>query len=336
MKKSLLQLLALILFTLPMGCSDADDLFDLALDPPERRPIDRTRLGLNNFFVDPEFGSIQEQFLEIRDTLKIPFIRILMAWSNEVQPTPDSPPNYSFYDEIMSNVPPGVDVLIVLVHTPSWMSNPANWIDGDPRRTWVERWLEPTVARYSRFGGITGYEVWNEPDLTTVPSDIVLGLEDPVNYFDLLQRSSRVIRGLDPNRFVVIAATEAINQNFPNHLNYNKTLRDLGAENLVDIWNIHFYSKNYETVVTSNGIGDFLNGLTLPIWLTESGENGVNNQLAYVEEAWPFLRNEVPGIDRIYYYQFGETVPADITFGLRTNDPAFPVSDLYISLRDGS
>ena len=320
---------------LSTACSDAGDLLDLVLDPPDRRPIDTARLGLNNFFVDPEFGTIPQQYTEIRDTLGINFVRVLFAWTTDVQPTPDSPPNYGFYDEIMRSVPPGMDVLIVLVHTPAWMTNPANWIDGDPRRTWVERWLEPTVARYRGFGSITGYEVWNEPDLTVVPSDIVLDLENPDNYFDLLQRSSSAIRRLDPNRFIVIAATEAINQDFPNHLNYNRELRDMGAESLVDIWNIHYYATNFETVVTSGGVGDFLNSLNVPIWMTESGEEGVNNQLSYVETAWPFLREEVPGIDRIYYYQFGETVPSDISFGLRTLDPAFPVSDLYLRLRDG-
>lgn len=317
-----------------LACTDAKELLDLALNPPGRHPVDQSRVGVNNFFVDSEFGSIKQQYREIKDTLGLKFVRVLFAWTDAVQPSPNSPANYSFYDQIMANVPPGVDVLIVLAHTPSWMTDPANWIQGNPRLTWIEKWLKPTVRRYASSGGITGWEVFNEPNLLLVPSDSALGLEDPANYMELLRLGSTAIRSIDPSRFVVIAATESINQKFPNNLDYNKALRDMGAESLVDIWNIHYYSKNFEQVVTSNGIGKFLNGLTLPIWITESGQTGPNNQLAYAETVWPFLRDEVPGIDRIYWFQYGETGPIETNTGLKTTDPAFPVSDLYIDLRD--
>jgi len=317
-----------------MACSDADELLDLAIDPPERRQIDQSRVGVNNFFVDPEFGTISQQYSEIRNTLGIRFVRVLFAWSNEVQPSPGSAPDYSFYDEILNSVPAGVDVLVTLVHAPDWMQNPANWIDGDPRTTWVERWLRPTVSRYSSRSSIIGWEIWNEPDFPRVPGDNGLALTDPNNYFDLLSKASPVVRNLDPGKLILIAATEAINQSFPEHLNYNETLRDLGAASLVDIWNIHYYSTNFETVVLGGGIADFLNGLGMPVWVTESGEQGPDQQLAYVETAWPFIREEIPSIDRIYYYQFGETVPAAVNFGLRTTDPGAPISDLYADLRD--
>jgi hypothetical protein len=112
-------------------------------------------------------------------------------------------------------------------------------------------------------------------------------------------------------------------------------LRDLGAADLVDVWNIHYYSRSFERVVQSNGIADFLNGLGKPVWITESGETGPTNQLDYAQTVWPFLRKEIPSIDRIYYYQFGETVlPVENNFGLRTTDPSFPVSDLYLRLQE--
>jgi hypothetical protein len=139
---------------------------------------------------------------------------------------------------------------------------------------------------------------------------------------------------LAPGKLVVMAASESIQQDFPNHLRYNKQLRDMGAEGLVDVWNVHYYGSGYESVVTSNGVADFLNSLTLPIWVTESGESGVNSQLPYVETTWPFLREEVPGITRFYYYQFSDTLPATESYGLHTADPQFPVSDLYVYLRD--
>lgn len=318
------------------ACGDAADLLDLALDPPERKPIDTNRMGVNNFFVDSEFGTIEEQWSEIKNTLRIKHVRVLLAWTTGVQPSPEAEPNYSFFDNILSTIPSGMDVVVVLAHTPSWMANPSNWSSGNARATWVNRWLRPTVSRYASVGSIIGFEVWNEPDLTVVPSDTALGLEDPANYAEMLALSSNVIRESAPGKLVVLAATKSIQQNFPTALRYNKELQKLGAESLVDVWNVHYYGSSWESVVTSNGVADFLNGLSVSsLWITESGEKGPNNQLAYVETAWPYLREKVPGIDRIYYYQFGETVtPVENNYGLRTVDPAFPISDLYVFLRD--
>ncbi len=327
--------LAIAFFPIFGACSDAKDLIDLAIDPPGRKPIDVARTGVNNFFVDRQFGSVPQQFDEIKNTLGLKFVRVLFAWTDSVQRSPNVEPGFGLFDQILDNVPPGVDVLIVLSHTPSWMANPANWIDGDPRKTWVEKWVRPVLNRYKGRGGIVGWEVWNEPDIVTVPSDGALQLTEPENYVAMLRLASAVIRSVDPGRLVVIAATQSIQVQFPTRFNYNKEMRDLGAQELGDIWNIHYYGTSFESIVASGGIGDFLNGLGMPIWITESGETGPNEQLAYVETAWPFLREQVPAIDRIYYFEFGSTAALDNNFGLRTTDASFPVSDLYIFLRDG-
>lgn len=317
------------------GSGDSlDDLLDLATDPPERKPIDVSRMGVNNFFVNSSFGSIGTQYSDIRNTLDLRAVRVLLAWTDSVQPSPSSSANFSFFDNILGNVPAGVDVLVVVAHTPSWMTNSANWIDGNPRKTWVERWLRPVLARYGGNGSIVGWEIWNEPDFTVVPSDVALGLEDPNNYFQLLSLSRPVVRSLSPGKRLLNSATRSIQQNFPNNLNYNRSLRDLGATSLVDVWNIHYYGAQYENVVRDSGVREFLNSLGMPIWITESGAQGPNNQLAYVERTWPFLREQIPSIERIYYYEYSSTVATESNYGLRTSDPNFPVSDLYIYLRD--
>jgi len=317
------------------ACSDADELLDLALDQPSRKPIDVNKTGVNNFFVNRQFGNTNAQFKEIRDTLGLKYVRVLFAWGDGVQPTPNSERFYGFFDEIAGAIPPGVEVTVVLAHTPSWMARPANWgPEGNPRLTWVREWLRPTVRRYAGTPGITAWEVWNEPDLTVVPSDAALALTDPANYMELLTASAASIRTLDPGSLIVVAAPQAVNQNFAVNLNYSKALRNMGADLIVDVWNIHYYGKNYETVVTGSGVADFLNGISLPIWVTESGEQGPTKQLPYVEEVWPFLNEKVPGIDRFYYYEYGSDAPVEQNFGLRTTDPNFPVSDLYIYLRD--
>ncbi|MCC6953650.1 MAG: cellulase family glycosylhydrolase [Deltaproteobacteria bacterium] len=314
--------------------SSSKDLLDLAVDPPQRKTINRDIVGVNNFFVNPEFGSIEQQFAEIRNTLGLRHVRVLFAWSDGVQASPGASRNYSFYDDIIDAIPAGMDVVIVLAHTPAWMGNSANWIDGNPRKTWVERWLKPTVARYAGRRGVIGWEVWNEPDLVTVPTDAALELVDPAKYFELLSLGAPVIRTTDPTRLVLNAATSAIAQSFPAAKNYNERLQDLGAESLVDVWNVHYYSEQFENVVRGGGVAEFLNSLSVPIWITESGKEGINQHLAYAETVWPFLTDNVDGIERFYWYQLNSREPAGSSFGLRTADPAFPVSDLYIWLRD--
>ena len=331
--RTLVGLLLLLASIGGIGC-DAQDLLDVALDPPKRKPIDTSIVGVNNFFVLDEFGSIEDQFLEIRDKLGIKFVRILFAWTDGVQSGPNAPLNYSFYDRIVESIPPGMDVVIVLAHTPTWITNPANWIENNPRITFALEWVRPTVRRYANNPRIIGWELWNEPDLTVVASDAALEVTIPEKYAELIAYSTNEVRRGDPGKLVVMGATRSIQQQFPTTLRFNKTLKDLGLEDMVDVWNVHYYGSNYESVVTTNGIRDFLNSLKIPIWITESGEQGPNKQLAYVETAWPFLKEKIPGIARFYYYEFASNAPIDQNYGLRTGDPALPVSDLYVYLRD--
>lgn len=333
-KLSLGVLMALLLAIFSSAC-DSGDLLDLALDPPSRKPIDVSKVGVNNFFVNPEFGSIRSQWSEIKNTLGLKYVRVLIAWTNESQPSPDSSFNYSFYDEVFSSIPSGVEVNVVLSHMPDWMTNSSNWTTrGNVRLSYIDRFVRPTVQRYANVRGITSWEIFNEPDIVTVPADAALGLSDPANYTEMLAYGYNVVKSEDPSALVIMAASQSIQQNFPTNLDYNKRLKELGVENVTDVWNIHFYGTRYEAVVNKDGVRDFLNSVRKPIWVTESGEQGPNRQLPYVETAWPFLSEEIPGIQRFYYYQFGETTPLDINYGLRTTSPDFPVSDFYIFLRD--
>ena len=335
LKSSFSRALAVVVVTMLFLTScDSGQLLDLALNPPGRKSIGGLNVGVNNFFVHREFGSINQQYNEIHSVLGRSQVRVLLAWTNDVQPNPNVEPNIGFFDSVLTSIPAGVEVVVVLAHTPNWMLDPSNWVDGNPRKTWVERWLRPVAARYGRLSRVVGFEIWNEPNLTVVASDTALDLENADNYFEMLQLGSSAVRSAAPGKLVVIAATKSIQQDFPNSLNYNKRLRDLGAENLVDVWNVHYYGSSFESVVTSNGVADFLNTIRLPIWVTESGEQGPNKQLAYVETAWPFLKEKIPSIDRFYYYQYASTEPVDSNYGLKTTDPSFPVSDLYIFFSD--
>ncbi len=300
-----------------------------------RRPINTSITGINAFVNDPQFGSIRSQFQEVKGVLRLKYMRVLFAWDDNVQPTPGSRANFSFYDAIAKNIPRGTEALVILTGVPSWMQDPANWVDGDPRKTFVQRWVKKVVNRYQRYSSIKAFQIWNEPNDSSNTRNDWLGLtESPANYVDMLSQASSFIKSKKRVKKVVNAATTAINQGYPRALDYNKAMIEAGAQSLVDRWAIHYYGSQYENVIRPDGVGDFLNALTKPIWVTESGAKGINSQREYVERAWTFLKGSVPGISRFYFYQFTENTAAEETYGLRNPTPGLSISDLYIYLRD--
>lgn len=317
------------------GCnsSEVKKAVDIANGVP-RKTIDTDILGINAFGNDNRFGSPASQYNEVRSTLRLQFVRILVQWDSNSQPSKGSPATFGLFDQLVASIPGDVDALLVLTGTPSWMNNPNNWTGGDPRATFIDEWVKPAVARYGSNPRVIGFQIWNEPNQNNQSNQVMGFVSNAGQYAAMLASASGVIRSSAPQKLIVTAATTSINQDFPTTLDYNRAMRDAGVDAHADIWGAHFYGKQYERVVQSGGVADFLNGLSLPIWITESGAQGVNNQLAYGEEVWPFLQKELKNLQRIYVYQFTEATPPETTYGLRNLSASNSVSDLYVWLRD--
>lgn len=333
--KSLKTLLLLVLIVLSACSSDTleelEDLLDA--EQVDREAIDVSRMGVNAFGNKPAFGSVCEQYQDVATNLGLRFIRMQINWNDDIQSSPTASQDFSFYDELVGCIPDGVDALLVVEGLPSWMSNPSNWIDNNPRLTFVNLWFQEVVNRYRSNNKIVGFQVWNEPNADFNSENTTLDvLDSPANYVEMLAAGYSISKDLAPSKRVLNAATTSINQNFTATLDYNRDMILAGAGNFVDVFAIHFYGKQFERVLNSDGVGDFLRSLGKSIWITESGEQGVNEQLAYVETAWPFLRSEIPQIDRIYYFQYASNVVAESAFGLRNISADFPISDLYLFL----
>lgn len=327
--------ISLIVLILGIGCNSSDDAKDLidTIDGPESKQIDTSRMGVNLFANQSFAGSVCSQFLDVRDTLRLNHVRVLFNWDDNVQPSPESTPNFSFYDDIVDCIPSGVDALVILTNVPSWMTVSSNWISGNPRQTFAQLWAKKVAKRYAGNTKIAAFQIWNEPNLNGIPANETIGvLTSPENFVELVSLSSNLIKDADPGRKIVSGSTSAIAQNFPTTLNYNKAALLAGLENFIDYFGVHYYGTNFE--VFTLDVKDFLNSISKPIWVTESGRQGVNQQLDYVSKTWPFLREKVANIDRIYYYRYAENTSPEITFGLRNPSTEFPVSDLYIYLRD--
>ncbi len=339
--KSKLLFIAISFFTsltlTSCNSSDVKDAIDDVQDVVDvkRKPIDTTRLGTNAFVNDTRFGSITSQFREVRDVIRLKYVRVLMRWDDAVQGSPTSEPNFSFYDSIVNELPEGLDAIVVLTGVPRWMSSSSNWVTGDPRVTFVERWVRKVVDRYKGNPRISGFEIWNEPNMVSDNENSILRLSSsPENYVEMLARAYSVVKDIAPGKKVIMAATTAINQNFPDTFRYNKAMRDAGVLNFTDVFNIHYYGRQFENVVRDGGIQDFLNGLGKGIYITETGSQGPSGQLKYGEEVWPFLMEKVPSIQRVYQYQFTDSAPAESSYGMRLLSGPSPFSDLYVFLRD--
>jgi hypothetical protein len=327
-------LVLLVLVLMSCGGSSINDALDIVQDP-ERKPIDKSITGMNAFAADARFGTPAQQFADVKSELGLSYVRLLFAWNDGVQGTPGAEPNFSFYDDLVAALPAGLEGLVVLTDVPSWMSNSANWIDGDPRKTFAELWVRKVAERYASSASLVGFQIWNEPNDPSNPDNTLLGFIDNAgNYVSMLSFAHAASKQVAPSKLVLNAATTAINQNFPLTVDYNRAMRDAGAENYTDRWAVHYYGRQFENISRGGGVADFLNGLSMGVWVTESGAQGVNNQLAYVEQVWPYLREKVPSIERFYYYQYAEPTDPLTSYGLRTLQPNFPVSDLYIYLRN--
>lgn len=310
------------------------DAIDVA-NGVDRKPITISKTGVNAFGNDTRFGSISAQYNEVQNTLGLGFIRVLFSWNDAVQSSPDATPDFGLYDDIVGAIPEGMDVVVVLTHIPSWMKDPANWNDGDAGKTFVDRWVRKVVNRYKNNVSISAYQIWNEPNATSDAENVTMGFANSAaNYVEMLKYAYREVKDIAPSKKVVSASTTSINQNYPDSLNYNKQMQKAEIEQYCDFYGVHYYGKQFEKVIVGDGVADYLNGIGRPIWVTESGAQGYNKQLAYVETAWPFLLEQIPGIERFYYYQFTEATDPSTTYGLRNLSTTNPTSDLYEYLRN--
>lgn len=299
-----------------------------------KKSLNKRKLGVNAFVNDSRFGSVAAQLREVKNSLGLKHIRVLFNWNNQVQPTRGASPFFGFYDEIAASIPSGVNALVILNGLPSWMSDSSNWIDGNPRLTFVKLWVEPVVKRYANNKRIKAFQIWNEQNMEENGDNGILKIDDsPENYVELLALAHNVVKNEAPRKKVVLSATTAINQNYPETLNYNEAMRAAGADEFADFSAIHIYGMHLENFFLRRDLPDFLKSSRKPIWVTESGEKGTNKQKEYAQRMWPFLFSEFSKIKRLYIYQFTEDTPASQTYGLRNLTAGAYLSDLYLYLK---
>jgi len=314
------------------GCKLKDDVEDLIEKPPPR-PIPLERLGLNSFFNDEIFGSLSYQVQDIFKGLKIRRLRLLKRWDDIASPSPSSPPDFTFLKTVLETLPSSADVLLVTTGIPKWMERPENWIDANPRRTFIEKWFIPLLGFLKNYPVVRSIQVWNEPNDSGAIENKVMRFDIEENYLELCWLARRELGRAGLNLRLLNGATTAINQRGNSPLKYNRKLVSLGLRDLIDVFAIHFYGTQLQEFVKNDGVREFLRKLNMEIWVTESGERGVSKQLDYASRYWPYLIREVSTVKRIYIYTYAERESPARTYGLRNPSSEAPYSDLYLYLR---
>lgn len=123
------------------------------------------------------------------------------------------------------------------------------------------RYVRTSASRYR--GKIHHWEIWNEVDW--MPPGRAASFNGTVaDYFSLLKAASEEIRAVDPSNKVVVsgfgtgvAATEKVSER----------LCEMGATDLVDIWNMHAYKIREKAAEYRDVPRRFNPGL--PVWQTE-------------------------------------------------------------------
>ena len=287
--------------------------------------IDVSKLGVNSFYNDGRFGSIQGQANEIHNSLKIKYQRCLYVWNDKTQKTPGADINFGHIEKVVQSQPADAKILIVVGGVPSWAAN-----NGPNAYTEMFRQL---CMKFKDEPRVEGYQVWNEPDMDSVPDNHQMGfIDSPTTYFNMLGECYKISKMVNPDKIITNAATRSITQDYPNALDYNKKLVNLGIQEIVDVYSIHFYGDQYERLFRPNGVLQFLNSLEKRIWITEGGIEGLD-QLSYCSKTFPFLLQKIKKADRIYHYIYHEASDSQIQFGMKVFiNGELDVSDLFVWL----
>ena len=303
----------------------ADDVRDLLFG--NGGSIPRGKLGVQVELADSPKGNYAAQLADVRGTLDLRHVRSSFTFDEFYLPRESATPNFARYDAMLAALPADVDLLPILAYAPAWLANRPDW-----KNVFVGRYVIPVLDRYGRDPRIAGWEIWNEPDAFCNGRVAPAGVLDcsAADYVDLVSRVAPEIRARSGAR-VVAAATTSLNQSFPENFEFNQRMVDGGLLPFIDVYNIHWYSRQLEKL-TFGGIADFLNRTRKPVWDTESGETGSNEQLSFAEDVFPALEDEIDRLERIYVYTYFDGLGPAGTFGLVAADGT--ESDLYRFLRD--
>jgi hypothetical protein len=213
------------------------------------------------------------------------FIRVGFGWGR-IQPH-KGPFRWKHFDQVMASASyAGIDVLPILVGSPSWASHRARaWPSTKKGLKAYGKYASAIAGRYGRNGvfwatypdlpykPITIYEVWSEQNR----ADMAPKGDRPALYADLLARTRRSISTRDRQAQLMVGGmNQRKNRLSIRGTNFLQQLYDVkGAKRNIDIVGVHPYGGNsVDPVRITNQFRRTLNGVgqrKTPLWITEIG-----------------------------------------------------------------
>ncbi len=258
--------------------------------PASLQPLQRLAFGMAygdtlTFDTDQQL----DRALDDAVALGVTWVRTDLSWE-DIQP--DSPDKFQwqrFGRVLQAARARGLNVLPTISYTPPWERQPGctggqSCAPVDPAA--FAAFAREAAARYAPMG-VHVWEIWNEPNIGFWAPQA-----DPVAYTALLQVTSKAIRSVDPQAYLVMGGLAAVStdpsRGYLSQTDFLAAVSKLGANRLVNAIGYHPY--NYPTLpsaTTSFGtpfqrISDFGSSSLeavlaeygtpdMPIWITETG-----------------------------------------------------------------
>ncbi|MEA2347926.1 MAG: polysaccharide biosynthesis protein PslG [Thermoleophilaceae bacterium] len=221
-------------------------------------------------------------------------IRQIFRWS-QVEPDPDEPYNWGLLDYLMRQAGRnGVDVLPVIVGTPSWASDNPSATAAQGSQAWptnavgAERlrlFIAAIVERYGRGGTfwaaspdvpyrpIKEYQVWNEPNRPLFSPG---GNPNAALYASLLAQANVSIKSRDPHAKVLMAGMPERTTTSKPLDKYLKQFYEVpGVEKIFDIMTLHPYGVDERgvegAILRMRSLLKKVHDNKRPLWVTEVG-----------------------------------------------------------------
>ena len=335
-------------------------------------------LGVNTFLEDEVEPAKRERQLQLIQAAGFGWIRQQFRWDDlEISQHGDFNDKrngqaisaWDKYDNIVALAQKyQVQIIARLNSPPAWSQAAANQYPGFAPPLDFNDFANYAAAVASRYKGkIRFYQVWNEPNISPEWGHAAI---NPEAYTDLLCRTYRALKMVDPNIVVIsgaLAATNALDAQNLNDVIFLQRMYDAGAAKCFDILGAQGYGLR--TGPTDHRLRPtditFAHQLWLrdamvanhdaakPIWIGEMGWNPVPDDPAisdklrfgqvsdeqaarYAVEAYQRARSEWPWVGVIsmwYFKRAADDIRNQSWYYFRLVDPDFTLRPVYEAIK---
>lgn len=176
------------------------------------------------------------QALDDAVDLGVPWIRADLAWTN-IQPDGESQYLWERFDRVARAAQQrDLKVLATIGYTPQWARDAECMYENQTcppaSNARFAQFVTEAVTRYSAMGVHT-WQIWNEPNI----SSFWPGGADPERYAEMVKETSKAIRAVDPDAFVLLAGlanAATTNSKRQTAADFLDNVLELGAGDHVD------------------------------------------------------------------------------------------------------